>query len=122
IVAAYGVLHALADTMAPGAHVQPQLGFDEWVFGGVAPTVRLQRELWHQGNPHWYDYATWLVYLSHFVVTLTVAVFLWILDYPAFRKFRVRIVPVTFPGFAPFLAYPAIPPWLASVRGDMPHT
>jgi PAP2 superfamily len=122
IVAAYGVLHALADTMTPGAHVQPQLGFDEWVFGGVAPTVRLQRELWDPGNPHWYDYATWLVYLSHFVVTLTVAIFLWILDYPAFRKFRVLIVTVTFAGFATYLAYPAIPPWLASVRGDMPHT
>ena len=26
----------------PVAHVQPQLGFDEWVFGGTAPTVRLQ--------------------------------------------------------------------------------
>ena len=30
IIAAYAVLHELADTLAPGAHVEPQLGFDEW--------------------------------------------------------------------------------------------
>ena len=92
------MLHELADTLERGAHVQPQLGFDEWVFGGTAPTVRLQRELWHQGNPHWYDYTAWLVYLSHFVVTLTVAIVLWFVDYPGFRRFRVLIVTVTFAG------------------------
>ena len=51
--------------------MQPQLGFDEWVFGGTAPTVRAAATtLWTRANPHWYDYVAWLVYLSHFVVTL----------------------------------------------------
>ena len=116
-MAAYAVLHELADKLEPGAHVQPQLGFDEWVFGGVAPTVRLQRELWHQGDPHWYDYTAWLVYLSHFVVTLTVAIVLWFVDYAGFRRFRVldphrhvRRVPT-------YVAYPAIPPWLGEHPG-----
>jgi hypothetical protein len=122
IVVAYALLHELADNLAPGAHVDPQLGVDKWVFGGLAPTVRLQRELWHQGDPHWYDYLAWLVYLSHFVVTLTVAIVLWFRDYPGFRRYRVLIVTVTFAGFITYIAYPAIPPWLASTRGDMPHT
>ena len=122
IVLAYALLHELADNLAPGAHVDPQLGFDKWVFGGLAPTVRLQRDLWHPGNPHWYDYLAWLVYLSHFVVTLTVAIVLWFRDYPGFRRYRVLIVTVTFAGFITYIAYPAIPPWLASARGDMPHT
>jgi hypothetical protein len=121
IVAAYAALHGLADRLAPGAHVLPQLGFDKWLFGGIAPTVRLQREFWHEDNPHWYDYAAWLVYLSHFVVTLTVAIVLWLVDYPGFRRYRVLIVTVTFAGFLTYIAYPAIPPWLASDRGDMPH-
>jgi hypothetical protein len=122
IVVAYAVLHELADTLESGAHVDPQLGFDKWLFGGIAPTVRLQRELWDQSNPHWYDYAAWLTYLSHFVVTLTIAITLWLVDYPGFRRFRVLIVTVTFAGFITYIAYPAIPPWLASTRGDMPHT
>src|SRR5436305_4376035 len=122
ILVVYAVLHQLADTLARVAHVQPQLGFDEGVFGGVAPSVRLQGTLWHQDDPHWYDYVTWLTYLSHFVVTLTIAIVLWLIDYPGFRRFRALIVTVTFAGFVTYVAYPAIPPWLASVRGDMPHT
>ena len=122
ILVAYLVLHALATTLTPHAHVDPQLGFDEWVFGGTAPTVRLQRELWTPGDPHWYDYLAWLVYLSHFVVTLTVAIVLWVRAYPMFRRFRALILTVTFAGFVTYVLYPAIPPWLASRRGDMPHT
>ena len=32
------------------------------------------------------------------------------------------ILTVTFAGFLTYVAYPAIPPWLGSIRGDMPHT
>lgn len=122
ILVTYLVLHSLASTLAPGAHVQPQLGFDEWLFGGTAPTVSLQRELWDPGDPHWYDYLASLVYLSHFVVTLTVAIVLWVKAYPQFRRFRALFLTITFAGFVTYVLYPAIPPWLASRRGDMPHT
>ncbi|MDQ1430338.1 MAG: hypothetical protein QOF40_940 [Actinomycetota bacterium] len=122
ILVTYLVLHELGETLAPGAHVQPQLGFDELVFGGTAPTVRLQRALWDPGDPHWYDYVACVVYLSHFVVSLTVAVVLWVRAYPRFRQFRTLFLTVTFAGFVTYVVYPAIPPWLASERGDMPHT
>jgi hypothetical protein len=122
ILIAYAVLHSLAVDLTPGAHVDPQRAFDEWLFGGVAPTVRLQRALWDHGHPHWYDYAAWLVYLSHFVVTITVAVVLWAVDYDRFRQFRVVVVLLTFAGFVTYVLYPAIPPWMASLHGDMPHT
>jgi hypothetical protein len=122
ILVAYLVLHELGETLEKVAHVDPQLGFDEWVFGGTAPTVRLQRALWDPGDPHWYDYGAWLVYLSHFVVTITVAIVLWVRAYPLFRRFRVLFLTVTFAGFLTYVIYPAIPPWLASQRGDMPHT
>jgi len=122
ILAAYLVLHELATTLEPVAHVQPQLGFDEWLFGGTAPTVRLQDALWNPASPHWYDYLAWLVYLSHFVVTPTVAVVLWVRAYPLFLRFRALFLTVTFAGFVTYVLYPAIPPWLASDRGDMPHT
>jgi hypothetical protein len=121
IVVAYLVLHQLADSLTPGAHVQPQLGFDEWVFGGTAPTVRLQRALWHPADPSWYDYLATLVYLSHFVVSLTVGIVLWFRAYPLFRRFRVLFLTVTFAGFVTYVVYPAIPPWMASRRHDMPH-
>jgi hypothetical protein len=121
ILIAYLVLHELADDLSPHAHVDPQLGFDEFVFGGIAPTVRLQDALWHPSDPHWYDYLAWLVYLSHFIVTPVVAIVLWMRAYPRFRQFRVLFLTVTFAGFATYVIYPAIPPWLASDRGDMQH-
>ncbi len=42
--------------------------------------------------------------------------------YPLFRRFRALFLTVTFAGFVTYVVYPAIPPWLASERGDMPHT
>ena len=122
ILVAYLVLHELGDSLEKVAHVDPQLAFDKFVFGGTPPTVRLQRALWDPGDPHWYDYAAWLVYLSHFIVTPTVAIVLWVKAYPRFRQFRVLFLTVTFAGFLTYVIYPAIPPWLASQRGDMPHT
>jgi PAP2 superfamily len=122
ILVAYLVLHELGETLEKVAHVDPQLAFDRWVFGGTVPTVRLQRALWDPGDPHWYDYLAWLVYLSHFVVTVTVAIVLWVRAYPLFRRFRALFLTVTFAGFFTYVTYPAIPPWLASERGDMPHT
>jgi membrane-associated phospholipid phosphatase len=122
IAGAYGVLHEVGDSMVARAHVEPQLGFDNWLFGAAA-TVRLQDALWHgRAHVHWYDYATWLVYLSHFFVTLTIAIVLWKVAYPRFLKFRALILTVTFAGFVTYVIYPAFPPWLASIRGDMAPT
>jgi hypothetical protein len=122
ILVAYLVLHELGTSLEKVAHVDPQLAFDKWVFGGTVPTVRLQRALWDPGDPHWYDYAAWLVYLSHFIITPTVAIVLWVKAYPRFRQFRALFLTVTFAGFVTYVIYPAIPPWLSSQRGDMPHT
>ena len=61
--------------------MRPQLRFDEFLFGGTAPTVTaaaLARR--RHGAVHWWDYLAWLGYLSHFVVTLAVAAFLYVVD------------------------------------------
>lgn len=122
LVVGYLVLHEFADGLSRAAHVQPQLGFDENLFGGTAPTVRLQDALWVPGTLHWYDVAAWLVYLSHFFVTPVVAVVLWVRDRASFLRFRMMFLLLTAAGFLTYVVYPAIPPWMASRRGDMPHT
>lgn len=122
LLAAYLLLHEVADDLVRAAHVQPQLGFDENLFGGISPTVRLQDALWVPGMLHWYDLLAWLVYLSHFFVTITVAAVLWFRDRVAFLRFRVMFLLLTATGFVTYVLYPAIPPWLASRRGDMQPT
>jgi hypothetical protein len=122
IVLAYRVLHRWSEPLTAKAHVEPQRGFDERLFRGTVPTVTLQRARWNAGEPRWWDYAAWLVYLSHFVVTPAVAGALRARDEAGFRRFRALVVGGAFAGFATYVAYPAVPPWMASIRGDIPPT
>ena len=122
ILAAYRILHRWSDPLTAKAHVEPQRGFDERLFRGTVPTVSVQRAGWNPREPHLWDYAAWLVYLSHFVVTPALLGALWARDEAAFRRFRALVVSGAFAGFATYVAYPAVPPWLASIRGDIPPT
>src|SRR6185503_15979070 len=84
------------------AHVEPQLEFDRWLFGGTVPSVWLQERLWHgAGAIDWLDWASWLVYLTHFFATLSVLALL---------------------GFATYALFPAVPPWMASEDGALAPT
>ena len=109
--------------MEPRRHVDPQLGFDEWVFGGTAPTVSSNASSGTRRNPA-------LVRLRRLArvpqplrgdARPSRSCCGWP-HYPRFRRFRALILTVTFAGFLPTSLYPAIPPWLASERGDMPDT
>lgn len=122
ILGAYRLLHRWSTLLTEKAHVEPQRGFDALLFRGTALSVTIQRRHWDPGKPRWWDYATWLVYLSHFVVTPAVAAVLYVRDPAAFRRFSTITVTGAFSGFVTYIAYPAIPPWLASIRGDIEPT
>lgn len=91
----------------------PQLDADRWAFGDI-PSVWLQHALYDPGVAHWYDYATFVVYLSHFFVTLAVLAVLWKVSYPRFREYRTLVVVLATAGFVTYVLFPAAPPWLAA--------
>jgi len=123
IAAGYDTVRAQAANLLPRAAVKPQLRFDEILFGGTAPTVRLQHLLdVRPGVVHWWDYPVWIGYLSHFVVTLSAAVYLYLKDRFRFRRLAALIVTVSLAGFATYFVIPAVPPWLASRRGALAPT
>jgi membrane-associated phospholipid phosphatase len=97
-------------------HVWPQLDADRIVFGQL-PTTSLQHALYGTGAPHWYDYIAFVVYLSHFFVTLLVLALLWKLSYQRFRHYRALVVALATAGFVTYVLFPAVPPWLASREG-----
>jgi membrane-associated phospholipid phosphatase len=97
-------------------HVWPQLDADRLVFGQL-PTTSLQHWLYGAGAPHWYDYVAFVVYLSHFFVTLLVLALLWKLSYQRFRHYRALVVALATAGFVTYVLFPAVPPWLASREG-----
>jgi hypothetical protein len=117
----YDLLRGIADGRLLPAHARPQMWIDKYVFGfGTVPTVFLQRHLWDPVRLHWYDYATWGVYITHFFATPLLAVGLWVWAPARFRRFTVLVVAVSFAAMVTYVVYPAMPPWLASDTHVLP--
>jgi hypothetical protein len=121
VLVAYDFLRGAADGLF-AAHTDPQLRADEIVFGGIVPTVWLQEHLFNSENLGIHDYATFLVYLTHFLVTPLCAAALWLRSRALFRRFAANVVALFFAGFLTYLLFPAVPPWLASQNGDLEST
>ncbi|MDX6667175.1 MAG: hypothetical protein QOK04_555 [Solirubrobacteraceae bacterium] len=103
-------------------HIYPQIHADEALFGTPIPSVRLQH-LFHAGPQlHWYDYATWFIYMTHLFATLIVAALLWRFAYDRFKRFRTLVVCLAGAGFVTYVLFPAVPPWMASKWHDLGYT
>ena len=122
IAAGYDLVRSFAPDLVPRAVIEPQLRFDEIVFGGTAPTVTLQDALVDRDSPHWWDYVVWGYYLSHFVVTPLIALWLYLRHREWFHRYAWLILIVTLAGFVTYFAVPAVPPWMASREGELQPT
>ncbi|HEX8073775.1 MAG TPA: phosphatase PAP2 family protein, partial [Thermoleophilaceae bacterium] len=110
---------SIADETGFTPHLSPQIKADKLMFGLPLPNVGLQSELYDPSALSWYDYVTWVTYITHFFGTLTLAVILWRFAYPLFRKWRTMVMWLSAAGFATYVLYPAVPPWLASDTGKI---
>lgn len=122
ILFAYDALRGIADGLVMPAQALPQLRADEWLFGGSAPTVWLQAHLWGgAGHLGWWDYASWGVYVTHFLAPLTLAAALWIFAHHRFRRYVVMVCALALAGFATYALFPAVPPWMAAQQHLLGH-
>jgi hypothetical protein len=120
ILFAYDLVRGYADNLLFPARLHIQLRADELLFGGTAPTVWLQRHLWGgPGHVRWYDYASWGVYMTHFLATLVVAAALWLFAHERFRRYVAMVAALAVVGFATYVLYPAVPPWMAASQGHL---
>lgn len=122
ILAGYDLVRSFADELVPRATVKPQLRFDEIMFGGTAPTVRLQEWLKPQNGLHPWDYLVFCFYLSHFVVSPVFAIRQYLRDRQLFRRYKWTMLAVCVAGFATYFIIPAEPPWRASELGFLEPT
>ena len=118
---AYDLLRGAADGFSTHVYTLPQLRVDEWLFGGTAPTITLQHALWTTGHPHVWDYVAVLVYLTYFIVPVTIAAILWYRARGLFGRYVSLWIGLSFLGLFTYALYPASPPWLASRQGFLPH-
>lgn len=102
------------------AHVLPQLEGDRLLFAGRVPTVWLQQHFYNPAHVHWYDALAVPIYMSHFVVSMALAVVLWATSYRLFRRYIWTLVTLTALTLTTYALFPAAPPWMASLNGYLP--
>lgn len=121
LLVAYDYLRGAVSVPTEQAHIVPQVRFDEWLTGGPLPTVWLQERLFDAWSLQWYDYASWVVYMSHFFAVWTVAAVLWRVAHHRFQRYVVLTVTLTVGAFLTYWLWPAQPPWLAGQEGTIPE-
>ncbi|WP_110208915.1 phosphatase PAP2 family protein [Nocardioides daejeonensis] len=95
---------------------------DKWMFGGELPSHWLQERLCgdpclpHEGA-RWYDLVFTVVYSTHFVFGLILAVVLWLRNRGEWLKWMRRYIGLNFAGLAIYVFYPMAPPWMAGRDG-----
>ena len=95
-------------------HLTELIDADRFMFHGVVPTAWLQAHLYHPGVLEPWDVFAVAMYSLHFFTPLIVGFVLWLTNRALFHKFAFAFVLVAVAGFATYIAYPAVPPWLAA--------
>jgi len=121
VLFAYDAIHNRIGLVQP-VHSQPQLRLEQTLFGSPVPTIRMQAALYAPERPHWWDLVTLAVYMSHFFVAAAIAFTLWLRARARYFKFMAWFVVVTTLGYLTYVLFPAVPPWLASQRGELAAT
>jgi hypothetical protein len=119
---AYDLLRGVADGNLFPIHWQAPIHVDKVLGFGETPTTRLQDALYTPGHLHFWDYAAFSFWFSHFFATLLVAVGIWLYRYQWFHRFAACIVVLAAMGLVTYVIFPAAPPWLAGDHGYLPHT
>lgn len=119
ILLLYDLLRGYADGLLFPAHELPQIKLENALFGNPAPTVWMQSHLWNPERLRWWDYAAWVIYLTHFLATLIAAAVLWTFAHDRFGRYATMVCALAVAGFATYVVFPAVPPWLAAQHGNL---
>lgn len=112
IFLAYEAMRGVAPKTGIPPHVGDLADLESRLFAGHIPTAVLQAWL---ANPpgRVVAYAATVVYFSHFVFPIAVAMALWLVDRRQFLRFTVALMGMCFVAFAIFVLAPTAPPWYA---------
>ena len=91
----YDTARAGASVFGRHVVVTQQIHADKFLFLGTVPTVALQRHFLHV-QPHWWDVAAALIYVTHFFAVFVLAGWLWSRDRQAWGAFATRFFLLVF--------------------------
>lgn len=115
----YGTSRSIADTL--GMPLQERVMIDIDVVLGLGETWihRLQRWIDWDSTPQLWELVFPLVYLSHFVVPISVLTYLYVRDRDRWRGYMWRWTLLSFIGLIGYVLLPTVPPWLSSDYGTI---
>lgn len=115
----YEYLRGIVPLLTRNPHIWPMIKSDQYLFGFI-PTIQLQAVLFQDGLLRWYDYVAVVLYISHFIIPMLVAFIFWMYDRHTFKEFTIAFLLLSYMAFATFIAFPAMPPWMASDLNYLP--
>lgn len=95
-------------------HLTELIRADRLMFFGNVPPLWLQQRLYRPGTLQVWDVIAASFYMMHFLAPLVAGFILWMKNRALFRKYMVTYVVVFLGGFATYILYPAVPPWMAA--------
>ncbi|MDQ3856328.1 MAG: phosphatase PAP2 family protein, partial [Chloroflexota bacterium] len=119
------MLRGYADQAARGGgfplHEADLVRWEQALFGGHLPTLVLQQWLYTPGEVRWWDVMATAFWAFHFVLALLFAFLLWLRSKQLYWRFVYALMVLSFAGFATYVLFPAVPPWLAHIHGTIPQ-
>jgi hypothetical protein len=112
----YESFRGLVPHLNKHVHFTELIDADRFLFFGRLPTKILQNWLWH-GHVQWYDFIFYLVYMLHFILPISLALYIWKTREKEYWRYVTTFLVVSFAGFITFLLFPAAPPWMAAQNG-----
>lgn len=106
----------LATRFAFPEHLTELIAADKLLFLGKVPPVWLQHHLYTPGRLEPWDVMAATMYMLHFLAPLVAAFILWMSNRELFAKFAIAFVLVAVAGWATYVLYPAVPPWMAAEK------
>ena len=114
VLLAWQLASPLATRFAFPWHLQELIDADKLMFAGQVPSAWLQSHLYHRGTLEPWDIFAAVMYMLHFLAPLAAGFLLWMTNRELFGKFAIAFVVVAVAGFATYILYPAVPPWMAA--------
>jgi len=115
----YELLRGLIPYVVQNVHIFPMIRIDQFIFGTL-PNIKLQALLYHPPNFAWYDYLATLLYIFHAFVPIVAGYFFWLKNKEFFKEYALGFLILCYSTFMTYVLFPAMPPWLASIKGYVP--
>lgn len=121
VLVAWQITDGLAGAFHFPLHIRPMIDADKIIGGGVVPAVWLQEHLFNPKQVSWLDILGVIVYSFHFLLPLTAGFILWLVNRHLYYRYAIAFTVAAMLGFATYIVYPAVPPWLAVMHCPNPN-